>query len=147
MLFDRSNKASQPASSNVPTNETGFKLDDFTKLLAQDDARQLVDLLKLAVAGRCNDGGSREALAEVLSALGTASPTTKDMILELCVTEVSLCTVASHRCSFVSVQIDMLRLTFQLEDVATDTERLRAIPQPVIQESSHPYTRKSHSST
>ena len=36
---------------------------------------------------------------------------------------------------------------FQLEDVATDTERLRAIPQPVIQESSHPYTRKDFTAT
>ena len=52
-----------------------------------------MDLLKLAVAGRCNDGGSREALAEVLSALGASNPTTKDMILELCVTEV--CTMQS----------------------------------------------------
>ena len=36
------------------------------------------------------------------------------MLLELCVTE--------------------------LEDVATDTERIKSVPQPVIQESSHPYT-------
>ena len=36
---------------------------------------------------------TREALAEVLSALGASNPTTKDMILELCVTEV--CTMQS----------------------------------------------------
>ena len=37
-----------------------------------------------------------------------------DMLLELCVTE--------------------------LEDVATDTERIKSVPQPVTQESGHPYT-------
>ena len=76
----------------------------------------MVDLLKLAVAGRCScsNGSSKEALADVLLALGTANVATKDMILELCVTE--------------------------LEDVATDTERLKSVPQPVVQESSHPYT-------
>ena len=92
-----------------------LQLDDFTRLLHQDDARQLVDLLKLAVAGRCADG-SKEALAEVLSALGISNGMTKDMLLELCVTE--------------------------LEDVTTDTERLKSVPQPVVQESPHPYTRK-----
>ena len=58
----------------------------------QDDARQLVDLLKLAVAGRCScsNGSLKEALADVLLALGTANVATKDMILELCVTEVRL---------------------------------------------------------
>jgi E3 ubiquitin-protein ligase HERC2 len=38
------------------------------------------------------------------------------MLLELCVTE--------------------------LEDVATDTERFKGVPQPVTQESPHPYTGK-----
>ena len=52
----------------------------------------MVDLLKLAVAGRCScsNGSSKEALADVLLALGTANVATKDMILELCVTEVRL---------------------------------------------------------
>ena len=36
------------------------------------------------------------------------------MLLELCVTE--------------------------LEDAATDTERIKAVPQPLVQESAHPYT-------
>jgi len=81
--------------------------------LCPDDARMLVDLLKLAVAGRCSDR-SRESLSAVLSALGATSTSIGDMLLELCVTE--------------------------LEDVATDTERIKSVPQPVTQESSHPYT-------
>ena len=88
-------------------------VDEFTKLLCPDDARMLVDLLKLAVAGRCSDR-SRESLSAVLSALGATSTSIGDMLLELCVTE--------------------------LEDVATDTERIKSVPQPVTQESSHPYT-------
>ena len=47
-------------------------VDEFTKLLCPDDARMLVDLLKLAVAGRCSDR-SRESLSAVLSALGATS--------------------------------------------------------------------------
>lgn len=90
-----------------------FHLDDFTYLLIQDDARLLVDLLKLAVTGRCRER-SRESLSKVLSALGSHNLHIGDMLLELCVTE--------------------------LEDVATDTERLKAVPQPVVQESSHPYS-------
>ena len=88
-------------------------VDEFTKLLCPDDARMLVDLLKLAVAGRCSDR-SRESLSSVLSALGATNGSVGDMLLELCVTE--------------------------LEDVATDTERIKSVPQPVTQESSHPYT-------
>ena len=49
----------------------------------------------------------------MLGALGLYSASVGDMLLELCVTE--------------------------LEDVATDTERSKAVPQPVVQESSHPY--------
>ncbi len=90
-----------------------YQLDDFTRLLLQDDARLIVDLLKLAVAGRCRDR-SRESLSNVLSALGVASPAVGEMLLELCVTE--------------------------LEDAATDTERFKSMPQPVVQESTHPYT-------
>ena len=88
-------------------------VDDYTKLLCADDARMLVDLLKLAVTGRCSDR-SRESLSTVLSALGATNALVGDMLLELCVTE--------------------------LEDVATDTERLKSVPHPVTQESSHPYT-------
>jgi len=40
-------------------------LDDFTSLLCQDDARMLVDLLKLAVAGRAVDT-AKETIVNVL---------------------------------------------------------------------------------
>ena len=95
------------------TKECGY-LDDFTKLLVEDDARLLVDLLKLAVAGRLPSDKSRESLSQVLDSLGASNRLISSMLLELCVTE--------------------------LEDVATDTERIKSVPQPVIQESSHPYT-------
>ena len=93
---------------------TNSHLDDFTKLLVEDDARLLVDLLKLAVAGRLPSNKSREYLSQVLDSLGAANRLISSMLLELCVTE--------------------------LEDVATDTERIKSVPQPVIQESAHPYT-------
>lgn len=90
-------------------------LDDFIKLLTQDDARLLVDLLKLSVSERCGMR-SKESLSLVLSSLGASNVAIRGMLLELCVTE--------------------------LEDVAADTERTKAVPRPVVQESNHPYTRE-----
>ncbi|XP_016124312.1 E3 ubiquitin-protein ligase HERC2-like [Sinocyclocheilus grahami] len=88
-------------------------LDEFTSLLIPDDTRVLVDLLKLAVSLRSGDKG-KEVLSAVLSGMGTAFPQVADMLLELCVTE--------------------------LEDVATDSQSGRLSSQPVVVESSHPYT-------
>lgn len=88
-------------------------LDDFTRKLTEDDARVLVDLLKLAVAGRAGPGSS-EAITKVLIGLARENQTVSGMLTELCVTE--------------------------LEDAASDTEAMRSVPQPVVQESSHPYT-------
>ena len=82
------------------TKESGY-LDEFTKLLVEDDARLLVDLLKLAVAGRLPSDKSRESLSQVLDSLGASNRMISSMLLELCVTE--------------------------LEDVATDTERIKAV--------------------
>ena len=48
-------------------------LDDFTRNLAADDVRLLVDLLKLAVAGRAG-GDGREALSKVLTAFSRIHP-------------------------------------------------------------------------
>ncbi|KAK7864133.1 hypothetical protein R5R35_007650 [Gryllus longicercus] len=92
--------------------------DDFAALLGADDARALVDLLKLAVAGRAGPGpspgaGAKHTVAGVLLALAGASAAVRELLLELCVTE--------------------------LEDVALNTRALRLAPQPVVQESSHPY--------
>ncbi|XP_045543165.1 E3 ubiquitin-protein ligase HERC2 isoform X2 [Salmo salar] len=98
-------------------NKTGAPepqyLDEFTSLLVPDDTRVMVDLLKLAVSVRSGEKG-KEVLSAVLSGMGTAYPQVADMLLELCVTE--------------------------LEDVATDSQSGRLSSQPVVVESSHPYT-------
>ena len=57
----------------------------------------LVDLLKLAVAGRCSDR-SRESLSMVLSSLGATNSLVGDMLLELCVTELEVCLQISALC-------------------------------------------------
>ncbi|XP_076870833.1 LOW QUALITY PROTEIN: E3 ubiquitin-protein ligase HERC2 [Brachyhypopomus gauderio] len=88
-------------------------LDEFSSLLVPDDTRVMVDLLKLAVSMRAGEKG-KEVLSAVLSGMGTAYPQVADMLLELCVTE--------------------------LEDVATDSRSGRLSSQPVVVESSHPYT-------
>jgi E3 ubiquitin-protein ligase HERC2 len=49
-----------------------------------------------------------------IAAMGSACTDTREMLLELCVTE--------------------------LEDVALNTHSMHLAPQPVVQESSHPYT-------
>lgn len=88
-------------------------LDEFTSRLTPGDARVLVDLLKLAVAGRAGDR-SRDTIAGVLNAMARANPQVAEMLLEICVTE--------------------------LEDVSSDIKSHQLTPQPVVQESSHPYT-------
>lgn len=49
------------------------ELEEFTHLLTVEDARVIVDLLKLAVAGRVGENG-KETLSIVLNAMGKASP-------------------------------------------------------------------------
>jgi E3 ubiquitin-protein ligase HERC2 len=105
-------------------------LDEFTSLLTENDARLLVDLLKLAVADRIEDDQAKEILSSVLIsktiyfswvlywiryfvALGSSNKSIGAMLLELCVTE--------------------------LEDTANSTQSLSSTPHPVVQESSHPY--------
>ncbi|RXG68740.1 E3 ubiquitin-protein ligase HERC2 [Armadillidium vulgare] len=99
---------------DIGINEKGISyLDEFTRLLTEDDARVLVDLLKLAVAGRAGPNAVT-AITKVLSGLAQENRVIAEMLIELCVTE--------------------------LEDAATDIEALKSVPQPVVQESSHPYT-------
>ncbi|KAK3100706.1 hypothetical protein FSP39_024049, partial [Pinctada imbricata] len=88
-------------------------LDEFTNSLNAEDARMLVELLKLAVANRVGDRG-KDILSDILTCLGKAYPSVAEMLLELCVTE--------------------------LEDVASDRACGRSLAQPVVQESPHPYT-------
>ncbi|XP_030756884.1 E3 ubiquitin-protein ligase HERC2 [Sitophilus oryzae] len=88
-------------------------LDDFTSLLTENDARLLVDLLKLAVAGRIEDDQAKEILSTTLITMGAANASIGAMLLELCVTE--------------------------LEDTTNSTQPYSSTPHPVVQESNHPY--------
>jgi hypothetical protein len=60
----------EAADTSVITSDV---LDDFTTQLSAEDARVLVDLLKLAVAMRAGPRG-KEALSHVLTALGKTFP-------------------------------------------------------------------------
>ncbi|XP_066595212.1 E3 ubiquitin-protein ligase HERC2 [Prorops nasuta] len=87
-------------------------LDEFTTTLTEDDARILVELLKLAVANRvCKD--AKETISSVLIALGKVNVSIRNMLLELCVTE--------------------------LEDTAANSNCTSNIPESVVQETPHPY--------
>ena len=88
-------------------------LDEFTNRLTADDARVLVDILKLSVANRVGVNG-KDTLSDILTCLAKCNPGVAEMLLELCVTE--------------------------LEDVAADRNTGRSLAQPVVQESPHPYT-------
>ncbi len=66
-------------------------LDEFTQTLTSDDARVLVDLLKLAVANRAGERGN-EALSHVLSALGKTYP-------QVCTRRIRCVTAIGHRAS------------------------------------------------
>ncbi|XP_055844671.1 probable E3 ubiquitin-protein ligase HERC2 isoform X2 [Episyrphus balteatus] len=88
-------------------------LDDFTSLLGEAEAKSLVELLKLSVAGRTGPQSTSQTIADTLIALGSNSPVIGAMLLETCITE--------------------------LEDLCTSRHCLGKIPKPVMQESSHPY--------
>ncbi|XP_025832237.1 E3 ubiquitin-protein ligase HERC2 [Agrilus planipennis] len=88
-------------------------LDEFTTLLTENDARLLVDMLKLAVTDRIEDTQAKEIISSVLTNMGSNNKTIGLMLLEICVTE--------------------------LEDTASNTQTLSLVPHPVVQESSHPY--------
>lgn len=88
-------------------------LDEFTTLLGEAEAKSLVELLKLSVAGRTGPASTTQTIASTLIALGIHSATIKAMLLETCITE--------------------------LEDLCTSRHFLGKIPKPVVQETSHPY--------
>ncbi|XP_037077204.1 E3 ubiquitin-protein ligase HERC2-like [Pollicipes pollicipes] len=100
----------EPTVEPVRTPE--LPLDSFTSLLTADDARGLVDLLKLSAAGRIGQDATA-ALAHLLKAMGRCQPAVSAMLLETCVTE--------------------------LEDVASGGGGAVHLPPPVVQESLHPY--------
>ncbi|CAB3255423.1 unnamed protein product [Arctia plantaginis] len=87
-------------------------LDEFTSQLGESDARALVDLLKLAAAGRIpNANNAVKIITDVLMALCSSKPAVADMVVEVCVCE--------------------------LEEAAAGGGR--APPQPVTVDSPHPY--------
>ncbi|XP_068628740.1 probable E3 ubiquitin-protein ligase HERC2 [Battus philenor] len=87
-------------------------LDDFTSQLGESDARALVDMLKLAAAGRVPDANTAvKVITDVLMALCASKPAVADMVVEVCVCE--------------------------LEEAAAGGGR--APPQPVTVDSPHPY--------
>ena len=85
--------------------------DDFILQLTPDDARQLVDLLKIFHCGRTPLRD--DVLTPALLSLAAANVQVKEMLLEVCVTE--------------------------LEDVCVDQNATHCTLQPVVQESPHPY--------
>ncbi|XP_041973907.1 probable E3 ubiquitin-protein ligase HERC2 [Aricia agestis] len=87
-------------------------LDDFTSQLGESDARALVDLLKLAAAGRVpNAANAVKVITDVLMALCASKPGVAEMVAEVCVSE--------------------------LEEAAGGGAR--APPRPVTVDSPHPY--------
>lgn len=93
-------------------------LDDFSALLTESEAKSLIELLKLNVAGRFGLGvqyiNSWQTISDTLIALASNSSTISSMLIETCITELEdLCT--SRQCLFGKM------------------------PKSVIQETSHPY--------
>lgn len=97
----------------VINDENVSGLDDFTTLLSEGEAKNLIELLKLSVNGRTETISSAQTIANTLIALGLNSPSICIMILETCITE--------------------------LEDLCTSRNFLGKIPRPILQETSHPY--------
>lgn len=88
-------------------------LDDFTSLLGESEAKNLIELLKLNVNGRTESISSAQTLANTLVAMGLNSQSICVMILETCITE--------------------------LEDLCTSRNFLGKMPKSICQETSHPY--------
>ena len=88
-------------------------LDEFTMLLGESEAKSLIELLKLSVAGRTGPPSTAQTIANTLIALGINSPCIGSLLLETCITE--------------------------LEDLCTSRHFLGKMPKPVVQETSHPY--------
>ena len=72
IIAETSTTTEQVTSADGDTLVAAPDLDDFTASLTTDDARLLVDLLKLAVTGRAGERG-KESIAHVLMALGKSN--------------------------------------------------------------------------
>ncbi|XP_046386640.1 E3 ubiquitin-protein ligase HERC2 isoform X3 [Ischnura elegans] len=125
-------------------------LDDLVRILNRDDARSLVDLLKLAVGGRMGSNfpvsasvrlGEGEAAAEIISrvlvTLAKVHPGIGEMLLEMCITELEDVASGEGENKVLSV-IRGGGLSTPVS--AEGGSRSLLAPRPVVQESSHPYT-------
>ncbi|XP_045542472.1 probable E3 ubiquitin-protein ligase HERC2 [Papilio machaon] len=82
-------------------------LDDFTSNLGETDARALVDLLKLAAAGRVPDANNAvKIITDVLMALCSSKPEVADMIVEVCVCELEEAAAGGGRSSLQPTTVD-----------------------------------------
>lgn len=72
-------------TSTIDTGNMAYPpgLDEFTNKLTADDARVLVDLLKLSVALRVGEKG-RESLSDILTCLGKAYPSVSYLFIGNC---------------------------------------------------------------
>ncbi len=106
-----------PQVQHLPSKTTKQSLStillSLESLLGESEAKGLLELLKLSVAGRTGPGNTSQTIANTLIALGTNSTAIGSMIIETCITE--------------------------LEDLCTSRHFLGKIPKPVVQETSHPY--------
>lgn len=103
------------------TDAQQTEVDNFVSRNLADKTRQLVDLLKLTLCGRApfrvgdgmNPREGCDVLTSALLTLATSNMTVREMLLEMCVTE--------------------------MEYVCVDFRANYCFPQPVVQESPHPY--------
>ncbi|XP_022131000.2 probable E3 ubiquitin-protein ligase HERC2 [Pieris rapae] len=83
------------------------ELDDFTSQLGESDARALVDLLKLAAAGRIPDANNAvKVITDVLMALCARSASIADMVVEVCVCELEEAAAGGARSPPLPVTVD-----------------------------------------
>ncbi|CAK1599489.1 unnamed protein product [Parnassius mnemosyne] len=82
-------------------------LDDFTSQLGESDARALVDLLKLAAAGRVPDANNAvKVITDVLMALCGSKPAVADMVVEVCVCELEEAAAGAGRAPPLPATVD-----------------------------------------
>lgn len=103
--------ATMTQPDEVINDENISGLDDFTTLLSEAEAKNLIELLKLSVNGRTETISSAQTIANTLIALGKSSPSVCIMILETCITELEdLCTSRNFLGNFYRLEIKLLNI-------------------------------------
>lgn len=113
--------------------------DELCSLLGPDDACMLVDILKIALSRNCE---SKETLAKILSCKSPLfrAKGIQSAAVHRSVVSFELRLIAALAASNAAVRALLVELCVtELEDVARDSFARRRAPQPVVQESSHPY--------